>query len=348
MDKVQQILNAAKCLSEAELKRISNALLDMLGVTNSSSDDSVKNIPKCRKCESERVIKFGVDKNGKQRYRCKCCGATFTETSYSVVSHTRHSSDIWEKYIHLLLVGASLEECAFRCGISVRTAFEWRHKILNALQRDQDNRIMAGIIETDEMYLPISYKGNHKKSKRFVMPRLAFQRGSDNHSNNVPKACIMCAVERNGQSYGEVLGAGQSSTKMVTHAFGKRIAPDSIMLSDGGKALANYFAKKKDIDLITLKSSVSGSHKGGDPEIRGIYHIQTVNNFHNRLKRFLRCYNGVSTKYLNHYINLFVWIENHKSTESRLEETVKTYISEKGTYIASKNLPIREPIPNVA
>ena len=158
MDKVRQFLNAAKCLSETELKRISDALLDMLGVSSRSSGDSVKNIPKCRKCESERIIKFGVDKNGKQRYRCKCCGTTFIETSYSVVSHTRHSFNVWEKYIHLLLVGASLEECAFQCGISVRTAFIWRHKILNALQRDQGNRVMAGIIEADEMFLPVSYR----------------------------------------------------------------------------------------------------------------------------------------------------------------------------------------------
>lgn len=348
MDKVRQFLSAAKCLSEIELKRISDALLDMLGVTSRSSSDSVKRLSKCRKCESERIIKFGVDKNGKQRYRCKCCGATFTETSYSVVSHTRHSSDVWENYIHLLLLGASLEECAFQCGISIRTAFEWRHKILNTLQRDQDNRVMAGIIEVDEMFLPVSYKGNHKNSKRFAMPRKAFQRGSDNRSNNVPKACIMCAVERNGQSYSEVLGAGQSTTKMVTYAFEKRIVPDSIMLSDGGKALVNYFSKKNSIELITLKASVSGNHNGGDPEIRGIYHIQTVNNFHTRLQRFLRKYNGVSTKYLNHYVNLFVWIENHKSMESRLEDTLQSHISEKGTYIASKDLPDRAPIPCVA
>lgn len=348
MDKVHQILNAAKCLSEKELKRISDSLLSMLGVIGQSRDDSNKRLSKCRKCDSEKIIKFGVDKNGKQRYRCKCCGATFTETSYSVASRTRHSADIWEDYIHLLLVGASLEECAFRCRISVRTAFIWRHKILNALQRDQDNRVMAGIIEADEMFLPISYKGNHKNTRRFVMPRAAFQRGSDNRSNNAPKACIMCAVERNGQSYGEVLGAGQPTTKMVDHAFGKRIISDSIMLADGALAMKNYFSKKEDVALIQLKSSTSGSHRGGDPEIRGIYHIQTVNNFHNRLQRFLRCYNGVSTKYLNHYVNLFVWIENHKGMEPSLEECVKNDIYEKNTYIPASDLFNRSPIPCVA
>ena len=348
MDKFFQILNAAKCMSKKELQRISDALLVMLGKTNGVCGVSAQKIEKCRKCGADQIVKFGRDKNGKQRYKCKCCGATFTETSYSVISRTRHSQNVWETYIHLLLVGASLEECAFQCSISVRTAFIWRHKILNVLQNDQSNRIMAGIIEADEKYIPISYKGNHKKSKTFVMPREPYQRGTDNRSNTMPKACVMCAVERNGQSYGEMLGAGQSTKAMVTYAFEKRVAPDSIMLSDGGRALFNYFSSKKDVDHITLKSSTSGSHKGGDPEIRGIYHTQTVNNFHHRLDDFLRRYAGVATKYLNHYVSLFVWIENHKKMEAPLEDSLKRYLGARGSYVPAKNLFAQYPVPSVA
>ena len=348
MNKVYQIVQAAKCLSNRELKRVSDAFLKMLGKNSGVYGASAQKVEKCRKCGADQIVKFGKDKNGKQRYKCKCCGATFTETSYSAISRTRFSEDVWETYIHLLLKGASLEECAFQCGISVRTAFIWRHKILNVLQNDQDNRLIAGIIEADEKYYSLSFKGNHKKSKNFVMPREAYRRGSDNRSNNMPKACVMCAVERNGQSYGEVLGAGQSTTKMVTYAFEKRVAPDSIMLSDGGKAISNYLAKKENIEHITLKSSMSGSHKGGDPEIRGIYHIQTVNNFHKRLDDFLRPYNGVATKYLNHYVSLYVWIENHKQMEVALENSLMKYIGEKSVYVPARSLFNREPVPSVA
>lgn len=348
MGKVHQFIQGAKYLSYQELKRVSDAFLKMLGKNSGVYGASAQKVEKCRKCGADQIVKFGRDKNGKQRYKCKCCGATFTETSYSAISRTRFSEDVWENYIHLLLKGASLEECAFQCGISVRTAFIWRHKILNALQNDQDNRIMAGIIEADEKYYSLSFKGNHKKSKNFVMPREAYKRGSDNRSNNMPKACVMCAVERNGQSYGEVLGAGQSTTKMVTYAFEKRVAPDSIMLSDGGKAISNYLAKKENIEHITLKSSMSGSHKGGDPEIRGIYHIQTVNNFHKRLDDFLRPYNGVATKYLNHYVSLYVWIENHKKMENTLGASMVKYLEEKSWYVPARSLFDRDPIPKVA
>lgn len=348
MGKVHQFVQGAKCLSRQELKQVSDAFLKMLCMTPRTDGVTMHKAEKCRKCGAEKIVKYGKDKNGKQRYKCKCCGATFTETSFSAVSRTRFSEDVWETYIHLLLVGASLEECAFQCGISVRTAFIWRHKILNTLQNDQDNRVMAGIIEADEKYYSLSFKGNHKKSKNFSMPRNPYKRGSDNRSNNLPKACVMCAVERNGQSYGEVLGVGQSTTKMVTHSFEKRVAPESIMLSDGGKAISNYLSKKEHIDHITLKSSMSGSHKGGDPEIRGIYHIQTVNNFHKRLDDFLRPYNGVATKYLNHYVSLYVWIENYKKMDSTLENSLLKFIGEKSTYIPAKCLFDKDSIPNIA
>lgn len=348
MGNASQLLNIVRGLSKKELREISDTLLKLLEDTRGVYGVSVEKAEKCRKCGAEHIVRFGKDKNGKQRYKCKSCGATFIETSFSTISKTRHSKQDWKRYIELMLKGATLEECAFQCGISVRTAFIWRHKILNALQHDQDSRVMAGIIEADEKYIPVSFKGNHKKSKCFTMPRESYKRGSDNRSNNAPKACIMCAVERNGQSYGEVLGVGQSTTKMIDHAFAKRIVPDSIMLSDGGKSITNYFAKKIDVEHIVLKSSVSGSHRGGDPEIRGIYHIQTVNNYHKRLDSFLRMYNGVATKYLNHYVSLFVWMENHKKSEMRLEVSLEKYIEEKSGYIAARSLFSRAPVPNVA
>ena len=71
MDRVHQILNVAKSLSEQELMRVSESLLKMLRQTNGVQDVSVKRAEKCRKCDSEQIVKFGVDKNGKQRYKCK-------------------------------------------------------------------------------------------------------------------------------------------------------------------------------------------------------------------------------------------------------------------------------------
>jgi len=305
------IISAAETLSAEELQALSSRILSLLNVA-----DSQPKCDCCRRCASAQIVKYGKDKNGKQRYKCKSCNTIFYEDSFSVASRTRHGPEVWKKYVELLLNRASLKKCAFVCKISVQTAFAWRHKILNALQHDQDSRILGGIVEADETFFGISYKGNHSKSKDFTLPRKPYKRGSDNKSNAAPKACVMCAIERNGQSYGEVLGVGQPTVKMISHAFEGRIAPGSIMLADRALAMKSFFDKKDDVDLIRLKSNVAGRkgrHDKGKPEIRGIYHVQTVNNLHKRLHDFLQGYLGVSTKYLNHYINLFIWVENHKN-----------------------------------
>ena len=44
----------------------------------------------------------------------------------------------------------------------------------------------------------------------------------------------------------------------------------------------------------------------------GVYHIQHVNSMHARLKRWIRaCFCGVSTKYLQNYLNWFKVIETN-------------------------------------
>ena len=294
-------------------------------------------------------MKYGKDSTGKQRYRCKDCGATFFETSGSVISGTHCSNDKWGKYIELLIDGASLQRCAEECHISVQTAFLWRHKILHALQADQDNRVLSGIVEVDDTYISISYKGNHKNSKHFQMPREPYKRGSDNRSATGSKACVMCAVERNGQFYSEVLGKGMLTEKRVEHAFKERIMPESLVLSDNSWSIRKYFKNNKSVELIHLKSTVNPKNKhGGSPEIRGTYHVQTVSNLHKRLRYFLQQYNGVSTKYLTHYINLFIWMDNHKKVANTLGNEMKTYIAGENTYTRGKDIIAMLPIPQVA
>lgn len=119
MSNIDMVLEQFAAFDKEELKKIAEKIHQLL----SKADRISVSIDKCRKCEANNIVKFGKDKNGKQRYRCRNCGATFTETSYSVVANSHCSEDVWVKYIELLLEGASLAKCATKCGISCRTAF---------------------------------------------------------------------------------------------------------------------------------------------------------------------------------------------------------------------------------
>lgn len=350
MSKLESLFSQLKGLQNDELKALSDKILQQLKGTLSPNEAQDSTIKTCRKCNAQNGIsKYGKDKNGKQRYRCKHCGSVFSETSYSVMAHTHCSLAQWDQYIQALIQGFSIRKCAKICGISDRTAFIWRHKILSVLQRDQNNRVLSGIIEADETFFSISYKGNHKKSKRFTMPREAYKRGTDSRAQTGSRACVMCAMERNGQFYAEVLGKGQSTIPMLSHAFDSRIADDSIVISDKAVGMKHYFEKNANIKHIRVLAVANPRKKFGPPEIKGVFHIQNINNMHARIRKFMCNYNGVSTKYLNHYINLFIWIDNHKSIKDcNLKEELRQAMKAKNTYITSFalfNLPI---IPSVA
>ena len=47
----------------------------------------------------------------------------------------------------------------------------------------------------------------------------------------------------------------------------------------------------------------------GAERVRGIYRIQNVNNYYSRLKGWIQHFNGVATKYLDHYLSWFQFLD---------------------------------------
>ena len=133
----------------------------------------------------ENVQKFGKS-NSKQRYRCKDFRRTFSATSESVLAGTHKSISIWELYIECMLDRLSLRKNAEECSISVRIAFTWRHKILDALSKKMKKApSLKGVIEADETFFRVSYKG----SRHLPEGRKAHHRGTGHPS-------VDCLVSR--------------------------------------------------------------------------------------------------------------------------------------------------------
>ena len=349
MANLNKLFATLKTLNKEDLEALSSRVLSLLGVSLHEEAESL-HLTNCRNCNSTRIVKIGKDKNGRQRYRCKDCGTTFGESTFTVVSRTRYSAETWQKFIVLTLQGVSLADCAAECGFSVQTAFSWRHKVLHALEMDQNDRMLGGVVEADETFFNISYKGNHKKSTGFEMPREAYKRGTDNKSQTGSRACVMCALERNGQAYAEVLGKGQPTAAKVAYAFGERIMPETILISDGASGMEVYcrdFAPS--FELVQMKAHKNPKDQRSPPEIRGAFHIQNINNMHTRIRRFLRPYNGVATKYLNHYVSLFIWLENRKKmTKGTLTEELNHSLNTEHSYITLSDIVKKPPVPIVA
>ena len=122
----------------------------------------------CAHCHSENIKKWGKSQ-GLQRYRCYDCGKTFNSLTNSSLAFLR-KKDRWLKMALALKEGLSVRKTAARCGISVPTAFRWRHRFLKAAAADKPIKL-EGIAEADETYFLESVKGPRR------LPRPAGKRG---------------------------------------------------------------------------------------------------------------------------------------------------------------------------
>lgn len=81
--------------------------------------------------------------------------------------------DVWKKYIHCMIKKYPLRKCAKICGINLAIVFAWLHKILDALQNMMSDVELGGVVQADETFSIISYKGHHKS---FKLPRQSHKR----------------------------------------------------------------------------------------------------------------------------------------------------------------------------
>ena len=160
----------------------------------------------------------------------------------------------------------------------------------------QDEVQLDGIVEADETFFPVSYKGNHKNSKTFTMPREARHHGHKVTKRGLSneQVCIPCAVNRKRLSVARVGKLAKVNYDCIEKVFNNQIKENTILCTDGEKSYRR-FSMEHNYHLIQLENGRSK---------RGIYHIQHINNYHSQLKGFLYRFHGVATKYLNNYL---VW-----------------------------------------
>ena len=105
----------------------------------------------------------GVVRHGKSaglcRFRCRSasCGRTFHALTGTNLAGLRHKSK-WSVFEACLRDRLTLHQSAERCGISYRTAFLWRNRLLGKQQKGSS---LKGIVEMDETYFLESCKGDH-------------------------------------------------------------------------------------------------------------------------------------------------------------------------------------------
>lgn len=271
-------------------------LIQLLSVDDMNETSRFENGNYCPYCHTKHVIKKGIIRKH-QRFYCLECKKYYTVYAKTILNYTKKDIVIWKNYIKMMFAPKpkTLKQIAQELSICYRTAFNWRHKILKMLNDKFMNDNLQGIVEADETFILTSHKGQHitgvKARKRGGASRY---RGLSHEQTGV-----LVAVDRNKDVVSEVYGTGKISDVQVVKVLSNRIDKESLLITDGCVAYKN-FAWYENLKLKQLKA--------GKSQGNGI-HLNNVNSYHSRLKRFLYGFNGISTKYLNHYLAWFKFIQ---------------------------------------
>ncbi len=157
------------------------------------------------------------------------------------------------------------------------------------------SKILIGIVESDETLLSPSDKGNKKlKNKGRKRGGTSSKRGISDD-----QVAVIVTADRKGTMDLSVATMGRIEKKDIQNAIGSRISKGSILCTDGHVSYKG-FAIDGNLSQIVLRADLKQHVK------QGIYHIQNVNSLHNRVKKWIdSTFWGVSTKYLQNYMNWF-------------------------------------------
>ena len=208
---------------------------------------------------------------------------------------------------------------------------------MDVLQRMADDIVLDGIIEADETFFPISYKGNHKHSKTFTMPRPARKTAKKSKKRGISseKVCVPCAVNRNGLSLAKIGNLGRVSAKDLHFVFDDHMSSGAVLCTDCMNSY-RHFAEDNGLRLVQSK---------GIESRRGEYNIQRINNYHSRLTDFLKHFFGVSSKYLNNYLVWHNFANYAKNTFEEKQEILLRFALSAPEKIPNHQLSQRPPLP---
>jgi len=263
----------------------------------------------CPHCEGEKVHKRGKQK-GVQMYQCNDCKKWYSETTGTPLYDIKLKGK-WQSYLRCMEQGMPIKKIATELGISIQTSFDWRHKILSSLDQFVPNQL-SGVVECDELELTLSNKGEKGLQRK---PR---KRGSDFLRNQgreeVTTVQVLTVVSRSGGKYLKAVESKRLSKDEIAKVLDGKLADGTILMTDKHPSYKAYAQQNPN---LKHKALLAKDHVDGKDNT---VHLQGVNNTHFQLKKFLAPFNGVSTKYLQNYLNWYAYKGEISKTKTTLKQ----------------------------
>lgn len=241
----------------------------------------------CPWCGHARVHRWG-HAAGCQRYRCTACRRTFSTFTGTALYYLKRR-DRWAGFCRAMDQALTVREAAGRLGLHKDTVFRWRHRYLNALREVEDAEL-AGYVTVAQTRFRYSTKGTRRG------PGAANPRGP--HSP-LPVWVLLARDER-GRGVGSVTGWRPLKSQQLAAALRPVVSEQAVLV--GGRGSYSPLAYCANHLELGYRPATRGTK--GPPA-----HVQLPLLLIHRLRRWLRPFRGVATRYLDNYLLWFRGLE---------------------------------------
>jgi transposase len=266
----------------------------------------------CTRCQTARRFKRYATKNQQQAWTCTSCTQKLYPTAGTIFHKSSTSLQLWFYAMWIMTstrCGVSAKQLERELGVTYKTAWRMFNLIRNRLMVQDYQGPLTGEVEADETWIG----GKMRETEKRAAAKLNLETGATRIGQYVKhRETVFGMVERNGRIIALHLPSRYGYTirsKMRDHIDrGCSVYTDDFKGYDG---IGRHFASHQTINH-SLRIYAQGN-----------VHTQTIEGFFALLKNGVRgVYHSVSGKWLQGYVNEYVWRYNHRDDDTSQFKTL--------------------------
>ena len=249
--------------------------------------------PPCPHCAATHVHRWGGF-SGRRRYRCVACRRTFSDFTGTPLA-TLKRIDRWQGFCHCMLASLTVRRAAASLDVDPTTAFRWRHRLLEGLDRS-DVADLDAIVTIAETAFPHSEKGKRGLDRP---PRLRGGR----YDPRVPSVWVLIARDQRGRVTSHVAGRSRPTANDLERALAPRLEKTAEIRDVVGPYGAG--------GLLVVRTSLKNQEGNSARHTRTLQYrriarsspeFSAMRRYMMALRSWLRRFHGVASRYLANYL----------------------------------------------
>jgi len=261
----------------------------------------------CERCEAETVFHRYAAKQQRQDWTCTACGLHVHPTAGTIFHKSSTGLHLWFYAMYLMTStrsGISAKQLERELGVTYKTAWRIFHLIREQLMDQDDDEPLSGEVEMDETY--VGGKPRLADKMQWWQDTTRTSKQGAKRWSDEKKTPVFGMVERGkgGRVRAYVVPSTQGPT--LSPHINAAVKPDAVVYTDDArvyrKMLPMHGFEHHRID------------HSANVYVSGDIHTQTIEGFWSQVKRGINgVHHSVSRKYLQSYVNEYVWRYNHRN-----------------------------------